>query len=77
MQYIARCVQDRDSHFGWADTEVCGMKLRRLVVLRQRVPAELQAHDEEPEGEREAHGADGDARGKAGADERAEDCRRR
>ena len=44
-----------------------------VFVLRQRVPAELEAHDEEPEGEGEAHGADGDAGGEAGTDERAED----
>ena len=38
------------------------------------MPAELQAHDEQPQGKREAHGADRDARSEASTDERAEDA---
>ena len=43
-------------------------------ALSERVPAELKAHDEEPEGEGEAHGADGDSGSEASADKAAEDA---
>src|ERR1700739_3779780 len=76
--------------FGCEGTEVCGMKamyvqspvhrdhaLTHTTVeraLSERVPAELKAHDEEPEGEGEAHGADGDSGSEASADKAAEDA---
>ena len=39
-----------------------------LCDLGEGVPAELEAHDEEPQGKRETHGADGNARCQTGAD---------
>ena len=55
--------------------EIGFARLQRLQSpSAQGVPAELDAHGEEPEGEGEAHGADGNAGCEAGADERAEDA---
>jgi hypothetical protein len=64
------------SHFGCLDTEVYGMKprLHGGLVLCEGVPAELDAHYEQPQRKGEAHGADGDARGEAGSEECAEDA---
>jgi len=43
-------------------------------TLSERAPAELETHNEEPEGKREAHGADGDSGCEASANKAAEDA---
>ena len=43
-------------------------------LLCKRMPAKLKTHDEEPEGQGEAHGADGNARCKSGANQRTENA---
>ena len=42
--------------------------------LGERVPAELNSHAEQPEGEGKAHSADWDARSEAGTDHATEDA---